>query len=359
MLKLLEELTGLPGPSGYERAVAKRMSAGMLDLGIETEMDRMGNVVGYVPGRSHDRKFMLSAHTDEVGLMVKYITDDGLIYFDQNGMISTICLPGTKVQIVTKDRLYTGLIGSGSAHLMVEEEAKKAPSILDLWIDIGFTNREDVLSAGIRHGSPIVFHPNFEQVGDGFVISKAIDDRMGCTLLLKTLEALSHTMLEVDLYVAAVVQEEVGSRGARVTARRIAPDWAVSFDTVPALDPSAIPQKTTVELGKGPVFRSMEVLPSMMGTIFSEAVLERLTAVAEAENLPYQYDIFHTWSDASTIHLEGPQGVAVGSIYVPRRYAHSPAEIMKVSDMEAARAIILAFLKSLSPEDLAGTNWSD
>lgn len=359
MLDLLEELTRLPGPSGYERAVAQRMLAGMRDLGVEAEMDRMGNVVGYVPGRSHDRKFMLSAHTDEVGLMVKYITDDGLIYFDQNGVISAMCLPSAKVQIVTRKRLYTGVIGTKSAHLMMDEEVKKPLSILDLWIDVGATSREDVLAMGIRHGTPIVFYPNFERIGDGFVISKAIDDRMGCTLLLKTLEALAQTTLEVDLYVTAVVQEEVGSRGARVAARRIAPDWAVTVDTVPARDPSAIPQKTTAELGKGPVFRAMEVLPNMMGTLFSEAVRERLASVAEAEGLPYQYDIFGTWSDASTIHLEGPQGVSLGSVFVPRRYAHSPAEIMKVSDMEAAQALILAFLKSLSAEDLAGINWLD
>ena len=112
MLDLLEELTALPGPSGYERAVARRMLAGMRELGVEVEMDRMGNVIGYVPGRSHDRKLMLDAHTDEVGLMVKCITDDGLIYFDQNGVISAMCLPSAKVQIVTRERLYTGVIGT-------------------------------------------------------------------------------------------------------------------------------------------------------------------------------------------------------------------------------------------------------
>lgn len=359
MLDLLEELTSLPGPSGYERVVAKRMLVGMHDLGIEAEMDRMGNVIGYVPGRSHDRKFMLSAHTDEVGLMVKYITDDGLIYFDQNGIVSAMCLPSIKVQLVTRERLYTGVIGTKSAHLMMAEEASKPLSILDLWIDVGAASREEVLAMGIRHGTPIVFYPNFERIGDGFVASKAIDNRIGCTLLLKTVEALASTVLDVDLYVVAVVQEEVGSRGARVAARRVAPDWAMIVDTVPARDPSAIPQKTTAELGKGPVFRAMEVLPNMMGTLFSEVVLERLVAVAEKENLPYQCDIFRTWSDAATIHLEGPQGVAMGSIFVPRRYAHSPAEIMKISDMETAQALVLAFLESLAVEDLARTNWLD
>ena len=212
---------------------------------------------------------------------------------------------------------------------------------------------------GIRHGTPIVFCPNWERIGDGFVASKAIDDRMGCALLLKTLESLANTTLDVDLYVAAVVQEEVGSRGARVAARRIAPDWAITVDTVPASDPSTIPQKTTAEVGKGPVFRSMEAMTSMMGTLYSEAVWERLVAVATAERLPYQCDIFQTWSDAATIHQEGVEGVSMGSIFVPRRYAHSSAELMSVSDLEAAAVLIPAFLKSLSVDDLARTNWLD
>ena len=210
--------------------------------------------------------------------------------------------------------------------------------------------------ASVGHGyppwTPVVFYPNFELVGDGFVITKAIDNRIGCALLLKTLEALAHTRLDVDLYVTAVVQEEVGSRGARVAARRITPDWAVTVDTVPARDPSALPQKTTAEIGKAG-FRTMEALPNMMGTLFSERIRERLIEVAEAGGLPYQHDIFNTWSDAAEISLAGLQGVSMGGVFVPRRYAHSPAEMMKISDLEATQALVLAFLKSLSVEDLA------
>jgi len=300
---------------------------------------------------------MISAHSDEVGLMVKYISDDGYVYFDQNGTISTLCLPGTKVQIVTKDLLYPGVVGTRSAHLMMAEHGHNLPLMHELWIDVGARSRADVLAMGIRHGTPIVFYPNWEQLADGCVVSKAIDDRMGCTLLLKTLESLAKTTLDVDLYVAAVVQEEVGSRGARVAARRIAPDWAITVDTVPAGDPSAIPQKTTAQVGKGPVFRSMELLPNMMGTLYAESVSERLVAVATAEKLPYQHDIFQTWSDAATIHMEGAEGVSMGSVLVPRRYAHSCAEVLSLSDLEVAAALIPAFLKSLSVDDLAGGNW--
>jgi putative aminopeptidase FrvX len=358
VLRLLEELTRLPGPSGYERAVAERMRAGMREVGVEAEMDRMGNVVGYVPGRSHARKIMLSAHTDEVGLMVKYIRDDGFICFDQNGMMSAISLPGTKVQLVTRNQLYTGVIGTRTAHLMIDEEITRFPALQDLWIDIGATSREEVLAKGIRPGTPIVFHPNFE-AECGIVMSKAVDDRVGCTILLKTLDALADTNLEVDLYVTAVVQEEVGSRGARVVARRLAPDWALIVDVVAASDPSTTPQQVTAQLGEGPVIRSMEALPSLIGTLYSERVNERLASAAEAEELLYQFDIFKTWSDAASINLEGPQGISTGGLFIPRRYGHSAAEVISVSDVETTQALVLAFLKSLSPEDLAGPNWLD
>jgi endoglucanase len=360
MFDLLAELTTLPGPSGYERAVARRMLSGMRELGVDTHMDRMGNVVAYLPGRCHERKLMLSAHTDEVGLMVKCISEDGYLYVDQNGIVSVGGLPGAIVQIVARDCLYPGVVGARSAHLMLEDEASKPVTLLDVWVDVGASRREDVLAMGIHHGTPIVFQPNLQRMQDGCVVGKALDDRVGCSLLLRTLEHLSRqAALEVDLYVVAVVQEEVGSRGARVAARCIAPDWAVIVDTVPASDPSTVPQKTSSELGKGPVVRAMEQLPNKMGTLFSAAVSERLVALAQQAGLPVQRDIFRTWSDASTIHMEGKEGIAMGSVLVPRRYSHSAAEVVRLSDIEAAESLILAFLKSVSPEDLAGPSWLD
>ena len=359
MFELLEELTGLPGPSGYERAVARRMLAGLRQLGIEANMDRMGNVVGYVPGRSHTRKILVTAHTDEVGLMVKYISDDGFLYLEQNGVVNSISLPGTQVQIVTRERLYAGVIGTKSAHLLSEEEARRLPLLPELWVDVGASSRAEVLAWGIRHGTPVIYHPNFQRMGDDCAVSKAIDDRAGCAVLLSALQALAHTTLDVDLYVAAVVQEEVGSRGALVTARRIAPDWAIALDTVPARDPATAPQRASAELGKGPVLRAMESLPNLMGTIFSERVNQRLTEAAEAAGVPFQYDVFRTWSDADTISLQGEQGVSMGGIFIPRRHSHSAAEVVSRRDLEAACSLLVAFLKSLSEDDLGRASWLD
>jgi putative aminopeptidase FrvX len=130
-------------------------------------------------------------------------------------------------------------------------------------------------------------------------------------------------------------------------------------DVVAASDPSTTPQKVTAQLGKGPVIRAMEALPNMMGTLYSETVNERLVAVSEAEKLSYQFDIFKTWSDAATISLEGPQGVSMGGLFIPRRYGHSSAEVVSISDIETSRSLILAFLESLSVQDLAGINWID
>lgn len=359
MLELLEELTALPGPSGYERAIAHRMLAGLRQLGIEASMDRMGNVVGHVPGRSHARKILVTAHTDEVGLMVKYISDDGFLYLEQNGLVNLGSLPGTQVQIVTREHLYPGVIGTRSAHLLSEEEARRLPLLSELWVDLGASSRQEVLDRGIRHGTPVVFHPNFRRIGDDCAVSKAIDNRAGCAVLLNALQALTHTALDVDLYVGAVVQEEVGSRGALVTARRIAPDWAITLDTVPARDAATIPQSTTVELGKGPVIRAMECLPNMLGVIFSERINQRLIEAARAAGLAVQYDVLRTWTDADTISLQGDQGVSVGGIFIPRRHSHSAAEVVNGRDLEAACSLLITFLRSLSEDDLARGNWLD
>ena len=359
MFDLLEELTSLPGPSGYERAVAQRMLAGLRQLGVEASIDRMGNVVGYVRGRSHARKILVTAHTDEVGLMVKHISDDGFLYLEQNGLVNISSLPGTPVQIITREHLYAGVIGIQSAHLQREDEARRLPLLSELWVDVGANSRQEVLARGIRHGTPVIYHPNFRRMGEDCAVSKAIDDRAGCAVLLSALQALAHVSLDVDLYVGAVVQEEVGSRGALVTARRIAPDWAITLDTVPARDPATMPQRTTVELGQGPVIRAMESLPNMMGAIFSERVNQRLTEAARTAGLAGQYDVLRTWTDADTISLQGEQGVSVGGIFIPRRHSHSAAEVVNRRDLEAACSLLVTFLGSLSKDELARGNRLD
>jgi endoglucanase len=157
--------------------------------------------------------------------------------------------------------------------------------------------------------------------------------------------------IDYQLFLVAAVQEEVGSRGAKVAARALGPDMAIVVDTVPAADPITPPQLATDECGKGPVIRSMDVNALGQGTIYSKKIRQRLISTAVKNKIPHQKDISRTWTDASTIHTSG-KGIPCGGVYIPRRYSHSPAELIKWSDVEKTADLLYLFLKGLRSSDI-------
>jgi endoglucanase len=204
---------------------------------------------------------------------------------------------------------------------------------------------------GIEIGDPIVFHPNFQSIGKDTLITKAIDNRAGCAILIDVAEKMKGEKIDYQLLLVAAAQEEVGSRGAKVAAQSLGPDMAIVIDTVPASDPITPPQQATGECGKGPVIRSMDVSALGWGTIYSKKIRQRLIATALKHGIPHQKDIFRTWTDASTIHTSG-KGIPCGGVYIPRRYSHSPIELVKWSDVEKTAELLTFFLKELRSADI-------
>ena len=341
---LLAQLVELAGGAGFEDRVATFMAAEMERRGAAVSRDAIGNVIGTLGSDQDAPAVMISAHMDEVSLLVKYIDPQGYLYFVPNGTISEAILPGTQIDIWTMDdHVVPGVIGSKSRHLQDESGGATPPRP---WIDVGARDAAEVAQLGIRIGDLVVFRPNFRRLANGRVVSKAIDNRMGCALLLHVLGMLAGERRDYRLYFVASTQEEVGSRGAGVAARHLHPSLALSIDTVPAADPSTAPQQTDVHLGAGPVLRTMDILPNMMGTLYARQVRNRLIQTAEERAIPYQLDIFPTWTDAATIHT-ADRGVPTGGIFVPRRYSHSPAEVIDPQDMQHTSDLIVAFLTQL------------
>ncbi len=345
MLDLLKRLLEIPGGSGFEEKVIELMVGELKRNLPDVSVDPMGNVIGkHGKGK---KSVMVCVHSDEVGMLVKYINPKGYIYFDLNGMIDERVLLSTKVDICTDKRIYTGVVGVKNRHLLTAEDLKRPISISDLWIDVGAESTEEVKRWGIEIGDPIVFHPNFQKMGKDTIVSKAIDNRLGCTILIDLAEKMKTKKIDYQLFFTAAVQEEVGSRGAKVAARTLGPDMAIVIDTVPASDPITPPQQATSECGKGPVIRSMDVNALGWGTLYSRKIRQRLMATAVKYKIPHQKDIFRTWTDASTIHTSG-RGIPCGGLYIPRRYSHSPAELVKWSDVERTAELLYDFLKDLS-----------
>jgi endoglucanase len=345
MLENFEKLAEIPGGSGFEEKVIEFMVTELKKNLQDVSVDPMGNVIGKL-GKGK-KSVMVCVHSDEVGLLIKYIDPKGYIYFDLNGMIDERVLLSTKVDVCIDKGIYTGVVGVKNRHLLTAEDIKRPISLSDLWIDVGAGSAEEVKRWGIEVGDPIVFHPNFQKIGKDTIISKAVDNRTGCTILIELAERMKSKKIDYQLLFVAAAQEEIGSRGAKVASQTLAPDMAIVIDTVPASDPITPPQQATSECGKGPVIRSMDVNALGWGTIYSKKIRQRLIHTATKNKIPHQKDIFRTWTDASAIHTSG-RGIPCGGVYIPRRYSHSPMELVKWPDVEKTADLLFLFLKDLN-----------
>jgi endoglucanase len=349
MLEMFKKLVEIPGGSGFEEKVIEFIVKELKKRVLDVSVDPMGNVIGRIG--TGKKSVMVSVHTDEMCMLIKYVDEKGYLYFDLNGMVDERVLLSTKVDICTEKGIYTGVVGVKNRHLMTAEDLKRPITLSELWIDVGAESAEEVRTWGIEIGDPVVFHPNFQSIGKDTLITKAIDNRAGCAILIDVAEKMKGEKIDYQLLLVAAAQEEVGSRGAKVAAQSLGPDMAIVIDTVPASDPITPPQQATGECGKGPVIRSMDVSALGWGTIYSKKIRQRLIATALKHGIPHQKDIFRTWTDASTIHTSG-KGIPCGGVYIPRRYSHSPIELVKWSDVEKTAELLTFFLKELRSADI-------
>ena len=252
----IERLSALPGVSGREETVRAALLE-LLDGRCDCKVDALGNLLAFKRGaKKPANRLMLSAHMDEVGLIVTYIEDSGLLRFAAVGGIDRRTAVGKTVRI-GKTR---GVIGTKATHLKSAEERGKAAAFDALCIDIGAKTRGEA-AALVSPGDCAVFDSRYALFGDGFLRGRALDDRVGCALLV---ELLLSEQLPYDLHAAFTVQEETGTTGAKTAAAQICPDIAIAVETTTACDiPGTPPEKTVCSLKKGPVISFMD-----RGTIY-------------------------------------------------------------------------------------------
>lgn len=341
---LLPKLVNIAGPSGFEDAVGVAIRDEVADLG-ETRFDAMGNLILRLRAPAGAPSLMLMAHMDEVGLLVKYVDEHGFVYCEANGLIDERTLLATKVDIWTDDGPRLGVVGVKSRHLLSEAELR-APLVLnDLWIDIGASSAEDARRMGVSIGKPVTFRPTLQRLTDDILVSKSVDDRAGCAALIDVARRVADEARDFELIFVWSTQEEVGSRGARVAAQWIQPTLAVVVDTMPANDPTTPRRHASAMVGHGPVIRAQDSRAGE-GTLYSVAVRRHLEAVAEQGRIPYQVDVFPTWTDACGVHLAG-RGVPTGGVFIPRRCSHSPAEVIDLRDLDRTAALLTSFVTSV------------
>ncbi len=352
LLETLKRLSETPGPSGQEQKVKEIIIEEVKTACNELKEDSLGNLIGRI-GPEKGYKVGILAHMDEVGLIVRKISDRGLIGFDLVGIIDGKCLLGTLVNVLTSNgTLIPGVIGNKSSHLQTKEELRAPVFAKSLWIDVGAESREEVLNLGIDIGSGIVFSTPFHSYENGAVLGKALDNRISCAVLIEAMRALSSTLKQTTVYGMFTIQEEIGAKGASVVAFDIRPDMTLTLDNVPTQNPNEV-SRGDVDLNRGPVIRIFDWYPSLTFGMFTHpAIKERLLKVANDEKIIYQTDVMTaTYLDSSQVHLTAG-GIPGGSICFPRRYSHSPVEMSHFNDIQNGLQLLIKFLESLEKDPI-------
>jgi len=338
LIDLLRKLSEAYGPPGYEDEIRQIMIKELEKVADEVYVDNLGNVIAVHKGNSP--KIMLTAHMDEVALLITHIDKNGFLRFHVLGGIDPRVLYSQEVVIKTENEVVHGYIGAKPPHLLKPEERKKVPDIDQLFIDIGASSKEEVEKLGVSVGSTATFVPRFKELKNNRVMGKAFDDRAGCTALIEVMRKIRNSPCTV--YGVATVQEEVGLRGARTATWQVEPDIGLAIEGTTASDTPGTPEHlTSTKVGWGPAItiadKSMVTHPK---------ILRRLIEIAKKNNIPFQFKrTVSGGTDAGSIHLT-KKGIPTGVVSVPCRYIHSPLSILDLNDLENAIRLVDAFVRS-------------
>ena len=338
MLNMLKELCLLSGVSGDEGAVRDYIREKAAPCADSVRTDAIGNLIICKKGKKPaGNKLMLCAHMDEVGIIVTRITDEGFLKFDFVGGVDRRVAIGKPVVIGAKKT--PGVIGLKAVHLVSREERKKAPKTESLYIDIGCKDKE---SAGqlVEPGDYGAFVCQPEAFGEGLFKARAIDDRVGCAVMLKLLEE----ELPMDVTFAFTAQEEVGTRGAFGAAFSVTPEIALVLETTTAADlPEVEAHRRVCAPGRGPVISYMDG-----GTIYDRELFETLRRLSVENGIPWQTkEYIAGGNDARTIQ-RAKTGVRVAALSAAVRYLHAPASVGSVADFENMLRLTRLFLNELA-----------
>ncbi len=338
LTETLKTLCLLPGVSSWEDAVRDYIRTQAEPYTERIRTDAMGNLIVHRKGaKSAPGKLMLCAHMDEVGLIVKSISEDGGLHFGCVGGIDRRILLGKKV--VVGDRRIPGVIGRKAVHLMEDGEEKSVPKLSSLYIDFGARSREEALQQ-VHLGDQGVFVSDAVEFGNHMLKAKAIDDRIGCAVLVQLLQE----ELPMDVTFVFTAQEETGCRGAFAAAFSETPEIAVVFEGTTAADTPAVAEsKQVCWPGKGPVLSWMD-----NGTIYDRALFQRLRDLADQNHIPWQMKhAVAGGTDARSIQRT-KAGVRVAGISAAVRYLHAPNSVCSLDDAEHILQLARLFLQAMA-----------
>lgn len=340
MMQLLKTLCAIPGVSGDEDRVRAFLYEQAKPYADSIRTDALGNLIVFKKGaKPTGNKLLLAAHMDEVGLIVTHVTDEGYLKFDFVGGVDRRVAIGKSV--VLGDQSVPGMIGLKAIHLVSREERKKAPKTDAMYIDIGAKDKDEALKL-VQPGTYGSFVGEPEEFGNGYLKAKAIDDRVGCAIMLQLLKE----ELPMDVTFAFTAQEEVGTRGAFGAAFSVTPEIALVLETTTAADlPNIDPHRKVCAPGKGPVISYMDG-----ATIYDRGLFEQLRRLSQEHDIPWQTkEYIAGGNDARTIQRT-KTGVRVAAMSAAVRYLHAPASVGSMKDFEDMLKLTRLFIDDLAKQ---------
>lgn len=341
-LDFLKRFVDTPSPSGFERPAQEVWREYVSDFADEVDWDMQGNSIGVV-NKGGSPRIMLAGHCDEVGFMVRYVNDEGFVYFGSIGGVDPAIVPARKVLVQTAKGPVPGVVGRTAVHLQEKDDDKKVSKMHEMWIDIGAGSKKDALKR-VAIGDPVVFDMGFWILNGQLAVARGFDDKMGAFAVAEALRILSKDKsLKAEVYGVASVQEEISFAGAYTSTFSIEPKVAIAVDVGNATDSPGISKEKfgEIKLGKGPIIdRGSSVSPSV------EAMLKK---TADRKKIPWQAYAAprRTGTDADAI-FSTRGGVACGLVSVPNRYMHTPVEVIHLGDLENCAKLMAAFSSAVT-----------
>lgn len=333
--QLVKELSAINGTSGDEKKVREKIIS-LLPADVKYTVDNLGNLIVEKKGRSTPaKKLMVAAHMDEVGFIVTHIDDDGSLCFAPVGGVLPYVVFGR--QLAVKGSVY-GAVAGKPLHLLKDDEKTAQPKVSDLRIDIGAENKEEAEKL-VALGDYAYFTSEQSDFGDGFMSGKALDDRVGCAVMLQMIKG----EIPYDTDFVFTVQEEIGTRGATAAAYTVNPDIAIVLETTTACDISGVEdEKKVCVLGNGAVISYMD-----KGTVYDRELYKLGFDTAKEIGVKCQTKtVVAGGNDSGAIH-KSAGGVRTIAISVPCRYLHSPNCVIKESDLYDTAKLASAMINKL------------
>ncbi len=342
--EFLKALSEAPSPSGYEQPAQKVFREYIRGHVDEVQTDVLGNTFGLIKGRKQGRPtVMLAGHCDEVGFMVKYIDENGYLYFAPIGGVDDQLLPGKRVWIHAQNGPIMGIVGRKPIHLIDPKDREKVVQVHSQFIDIGAKSKREA-SRFVKIGDAVTFAAGLEKLLGDRIVSRGFDDKVGSFVVAEVLRrvAAKRDRPWCTVYGVSTVQEEVGLRGATTSAYQIQPDIGIAVEVSHASDYPEMEKKRFGEyqLGAGPVIAR--------GANINPLVYELLIKTAKQAKTPIQIlgAPRATGTDANVIQLSR-KGVATGLVGIPLRYMHTPAEVLSLKDLESTCRLLEGFIFAL------------